>query len=137
MSDTTRGFGDEGIPRSHILRGRTAVNQLFAKGKTFSHPPFRIMFYWSRNPDDLPVKVLFSVSKRIFKRAVQRNRIRRLMREVWRRHRHSLWDLANRRNQTLHVAILYSKREMPDFATVENKIIQIIDRLIASNETPD
>jgi ribonuclease P protein component len=92
------------------------------------------MYYWTE-PEEVPVKVLFSVSKRNFRRAVHRNRIRRLMREAWRRHQKPIWELSAHKQKTIHIALVFLRREMPDFASIENKIIQLIHRLTSLDET--
>lgn len=92
------------------------------------------MYYWTE-PEKEPVKVLFSVSKRNFRRAVHRNRIRRLMREAWRRHQKPIRKLSADKQKTIHIALVFSRREMPDYASIENKIIQLIHRLTSLDET--
>ena len=134
MSENSHGPHDNSLPRSRILRSRTAIVRLFAEGRTLSFSPFRVMYYWNE-PEEEPVKVLFSVSKRNFRRAVHRNRIRRLMREAWRRHWRPLLEMSAEKQKSLHIALVYTRREMPDFASIENKIIQLIHRLTSLDET--
>ncbi|HMM11244.1 MAG TPA: ribonuclease P protein component [Bacteroidales bacterium] len=134
MSQTVCLKEGQGLPRSHILRGRSAIISLFAEGQTFSQPPVRVIYRWVDAMEDVPVKVLFSVSKRNFKRAVQRNRIKRLMREAWRRHYKLLADYAAQKQKTLHIALIYSRTDEPRYDRLENKIIQLIHRLSSSDE---
>lgn len=109
--------------------------RLFAEGKSFSAPPFRVIYRYSDEQGNIPVKVLFSVSKRNFKRAVHRNRIRRLMREAWRKNRQPLWEFVSVKQKTLHIALVYTRTELPHLAGLESKIIQIIHRLTSSDES--
>jgi ribonuclease P protein component len=111
--------------------------KLFTEGKSFSFPPFRVVLRSTELKEEIPLKVLFSVSKRNFKRAVHRNRIRRLMREAWRRNRQPLWDQVSEKKITLHIALVYTSTKMPDFDNLESKIIKLIHRLTSANEALD
>ncbi|MBK9290149.1 MAG: ribonuclease P protein component [Bacteroidetes bacterium] len=127
----------EGLPRAHILRGRSAVMQLFGNGNSFAVPPVRVVYRWHDEQADVPVQVMFTISKRSFRKASHRNRIRRLMREAWRRHSNRVWELAQKRQKNLHVALIYSRQDMPAYAALESKIIQAIHRLTRSDEASD
>lgn len=81
------------FPKSQHLCSRKAINALFGSGnRCISAFPLRVVY----KETDIsassrePVQVLFSVSKRRFKHAVDRNRAKRQMREAWRQHRHLL-----------------------------------------------
>lgn len=128
---------NKGLPRWHILRGRKAMIELFENGNSLVLPPLRLMYLWKENSDGAPVLVMFSVSKRHVKKAVRRNRIKRLLREGWRKNCFPLWELAVQSKQNLHVAIIYTRQHLPEYPLIEHKIIEAIRRLKTSNETPD
>lgn len=75
-----------------------------------------------------PVQVGFSVPKKKFRHSVHRHRIARLMREVWRQNKHSLYA-AIPANTQLHIFIVYTLPLMPDYKTVHDALIQGIERL--------
>lgn len=72
------------LNKGERLCSRSSIGQLFSGGNTFLVYPLK--FVWIKAPLDMdtPAQVGFSVSKRLFKRAVQRNRLKRLMREAYR-----------------------------------------------------
>jgi len=84
---TNIGAGDPGMsdqftfPKTRILRKRSKIKELFAhpSGRSSTYP--LLVFYRQTSAQDLPC-FLFSASKKSFKRAVDRNRLKRLMREA-------------------------------------------------------
>lgn len=75
------------------LKSRKAIDQLFKDGKSFTVFPFRVIYQFTKlpvSPDAFQLQAGFSVSKRHFKKAVDRNRIKRLMREAYRLQKNEL-----------------------------------------------
>lgn len=100
---------------SEKLKSEKAIGQLFSEGNSVSAYPLRLVYL--KNNDSLKVGV--SVSKRNFKRAVDRIRIKRLMREAYRLNKMQLID----NNITDYsFMILYINKEMPDFKLINTKM---------------
>ena len=97
------------------LKSQKAIEELFVAGKSVSAYPLRLVYL--KNDDALKVGV--SVSKRNFKLAVHRIRIKRLLREGYRLNKTMLIDY-NIESYTL--MILYIGKEMPDFVTIDKKM---------------
>ncbi len=70
------------------LKSLKLIGQIFKEGKSFSHFPFRVVYLFSEK-DKSFLRAAFSVSSRNFKKAVDRNRIKRLMREAYRLQKNS------------------------------------------------
>jgi ribonuclease P protein component len=70
------------------LKSRKSIDLLFKKGKSFSHFPFKV--FWMQAAGDHVLQAAFSVSSRNFKKATDRNRIKRLMREAYRLQKNTL-----------------------------------------------
>lgn len=89
------------------------------------------------NSDEEILQAAFSVSKRYFKKAVHRNRIKRLMREAYRLQKNELQHRLQQGNQQLIVFIMYTGTELPEHMLVMEKIAAVIKRLQKlSNEEP-
>ena len=71
------------LPKEYRLKKRSAFSATYRTGKSF-HKDGITVFIGKEKNNDLPTKIGFVVSKKIHKRAVKRNRIKRLMRESYR-----------------------------------------------------
>lgn len=120
------------------LKLRKQIEMLFQRGEAFSFYPLRVVFrFVEANPQEQiwPVKVGFSVPKKRFRHAHDRNRIRRLLKEAWRQQKHPLYESMPAGWQ-LHCFLIYNGREILTFeqATeavriVQQKLIQKISTL--------
>ena len=114
------------------LKSRKLTEQLFKNGNSFAEVPFRV-FYLPVNGELQKVNGLLfgcGVSKRNFKKAVDRNRIKRLIREAYRLQKNGLQELLADRKDCLSLFILYTGKELPDFNLVKEKLSVILARLI-------
>lgn len=113
------------------LCSKKAIEQLFSGGaKSLSAFPVRAVFMTvERTEGSTPVSILVSVSKKKFKRAVKRNRIKRLIREAYRKNKHDLVRLMEERRQRLVIAFIYLDNELHTAERIENKIKDILGRV--------
>jgi ribonuclease P protein component len=95
------------------------MDDLFATGRGVSAYPLRIQVGTYPKHKGLHYQVGFSVPKRLWKRAVDRNRIKRLLREVYRHHHHSITDPYKGGDDMLVLLIIYVGKEMPTLQTLE------------------
>lgn len=128
------------LGKNERLKSRKAIEQLFATGKSFSLFPFKVIYikattghpaeiYNQRSTTNDQLKCAFSVSKRHFKKAVHRNRIKRLMREAYRLQKINLQNQLGNDNHGLAVFILYVSSEMPEHTMVFSKMEAVIKKL--------
>jgi ribonuclease P protein component len=112
------------FPKQEKLKSRKIIKDLFEKGSSFYLYPFNIVFI--KNSDTvasaLP-QILFSVSKRNFKRAVKRNRIKRLLREAYRLNKQELIKKIPSSFFPLAIGIMYVSKEELSFDIIQNKLI--------------
>lgn len=119
------------FPKSEKLCSQKSIDRLFAKGESFIAYPLRVVYFLEDENEDskqLP-SVLVSVSKRKFKRAVKRNRVKRLIREAYRLNKQPIADLLKANNKRMDVAFLYLKDELPAYADIEKSILKTINQL--------
>jgi ribonuclease P protein component len=112
------------------LKSRKLIQQLFAEGKAISAQPLRLIYTRAGMVMDQPVKVGVSASSRIFKKAVDRNRIKRLMREAYRLNKTSLVQHMNITGQQFAVFIIYTDKVLPEFSIINQKMQVILNKLI-------
>ncbi|MDR0334220.1 MAG: ribonuclease P protein component [Dysgonamonadaceae bacterium] len=92
------------------------VETLFSDGQSFVAYPLRVVFLKMEPTKDLPaVSILISVPKKRIKRAVHRNRLKRLIRETYRLNKH----LIDAKDCRLDISFIYVKDELSDYATIE------------------
>jgi ribonuclease P protein component len=73
------------MPKTERLKSRKLIEKLFAEGQSFAVYPLRLVYLRTELPEGSgPLQTAFSVSKKNFRSAVSRNRIRRQMREAYR-----------------------------------------------------
>ncbi len=112
------------------LKSRKLMDQLFTVGRSVSVFPLKV-FYNEVDIDlDFPVKLGVGVSSRNFKKAVERNRIKRLLREAYRLNKQPLIEFANTNNKKIIVFILFIDKSLPEQEVLHNKLPLLIDKLI-------
>jgi ribonuclease P protein component len=114
------------------LKSRKLTEQLFAEGKTFSVYPIKLWFMEIKDENDFPLKIGVTVSSKKFKHAVDRNRIKRLLRETYRLNKTQLHEFVQKENKQLAVFFLYLDKELPEFNNLQTKMQKAIGKLIAA-----
>ena len=107
------------LSKQERLKGKKQVQELFAKNESFSCYPIRVLYTTSKND----TKVLFSVPKKRFKHVVDRNRIKRLMREAYRLNKHLL------QKACFHIAFVSICNTVPKFDFVQKKMCEALELL--------
>ena len=116
------------FPKEQRLKSRKQIGQLFAEGKQFSVFPFKVFWLPVNKAETLQVAV--AVSSRNFKKATDRNRIKRLMREAWRLQKNELDNIVLKKELPFSVFILYTGKELPGYNLIAEKMLQLMERLI-------
>ena len=96
--------------------------------KSFSIFPIRVV-YMPVEQGEVPATILISVSKRRFKRAVKRNRVKRQIREVYRKNKQPLLDGLQNKGQRLANAFIYLSDELVATAELEEKMKTALSRI--------
>jgi ribonuclease P protein component len=112
------------------LKSRKLMEQLFATGKSFSVFPIKVFYLRVDEAMDFPVKVGVGASNRVFKKAVDRNRIKRLLREAYRLNKLPLHDFIEAEKKQIAVFMLFIDKTLPSFAELQTKMPLAIDKLI-------
>lgn len=110
------------------LTHRTIIERLFQTGKAYKDYPLILLVLPCEL--DVPTQIVVNVSKRAFKRASDRNRIKRLLREAWRHSKHEVNDTAAAAQHQFALAYLYVGRELPEASLIHTKISELNQRLI-------
>ena len=121
------------LGKDERLKSRKQIEQLFDKGKSFVVAPFRIYFIVNSElaiqKGESWLKFGTGVSAKNFKKAVDRNRIKRLTREAWRLQKNEMAKKAKEAQRQLNVFFIYTGKELPDFTTVKDKVAIALKKL--------
>ncbi|MBP9745648.1 MAG: ribonuclease P protein component [Saprospiraceae bacterium] len=122
--------GDQGLPKREKLKSRKIIKSVFEYGQAITIPPIRVIYQLAKVESEsaLP-KFSVSVSKRNFANAVQRNRIKRLLREVYRLNKTLL--IASCKTYSVQVDILwiYTNKAPAEFKSLEQTAILVLQKL--------
>ena len=110
-------------PKKEKLKSKKHIEQLFNIGKSVSVFPLRLVYLQTEFDDGVAIKAGVSVSKKLHKKAVHRNRIKRLLREAYRLNKSQI----NTKDQQFAFMILYLGKEMPLFEDINKKMVQLLN----------
>ncbi|MBC7830234.1 MAG: ribonuclease P protein component [Chitinophagaceae bacterium] len=117
------------LGKNERLKHRKFIEQLFKEGRSFSVFPFRI-FYLFTDELSAPLQAGFSASTRNFKKAVHRNRIKRITKEAYRIQKNELKSQLMSKNQKLAVFFIYTDKQLPRFKIVKERVQITLQKLI-------
>jgi len=112
------------------LKSRKQIECLFAKGKSIAAFPVKVFYLPIDHTPVHPVQVGVGVSARNFKKAVDRNTIKRRMREAYRLHKLPLHEHLVAQQKSVAVFILWIDKQMPTNAALQEMMPAVIEKLI-------
>jgi ribonuclease P protein component len=104
---------------SQRLKRKKLFDEVFAAAVAIRTPKISAFFKEVEMPEGIYLQAAFSVSKRRFKRAADRNKIKRLMREAYRTQRNALENVLKTHNKQLAVVFVFTFTKMPDFKEIK------------------
>lgn len=104
------------------LASRKIIGELFEKGKSIVVAPFRLSWIETKLPSAFPVQMGFSVPAKNFRSAVDRNRLKRQMREVYRKNKFPLYSFLKQYQKQCAMMIVLTGKTKPSFEEIEKKI---------------
>jgi ribonuclease P protein component len=113
------------FPKEEKLKSKILIDQLFAEGKSVSRYPIKLIYLKTKLPFDVSIQTGVTVSKRNFKSAVKRNRIKRLLRESYRLNKALVF---NNSAGTFALLFLYLGKEMPKSSVIEDAMKATLEK---------
>jgi len=117
------------------LTGEIRINKHFNEGIFFISYPFRIGFSLAEK-SETPVKMLIGVPKKRFKHAVDRNRIKRLFREVYRLNKDVLFSVLENKDFSINLSVNYISSEIFSYETMQRKWQEALEKLAMKIQPP-
>jgi len=115
------------LKHNEKLKSRKIIQQLFNEGKSFSNFPLRVIYLEVNQTASLQAG--FAVKSKFFKKAVDRNRIKRLMRESYRTQKINLKTVLEENNRSLAVFFIYMGNELPAYKIISEKMESVLGQL--------
>lgn len=109
------------------LCSKKAIDDLFANGKSKNQFPFKLIYKKSEFESPFPVRVMFVVPKKKHKRANKRNDIKRRMREVYRLHKHTIYEAL--KEQKIDMMFICLSNEELEYTVIEKSMLQLMETL--------
>ncbi|PVD49522.1 ribonuclease P protein component [Terrimonas sp.] len=118
------------LKKTERLKSRKSIERLFNAGDNFFIHPFKVYYTVEPGNDALLLQMGVAVSTRNFKKAVDRNRIKRITREAYRLQKNTLQQLLINKQKHLNVFFVFVGKESPSFVQIHEKLSLILERLI-------
>ena len=117
------------LGKNERLKSRKSIEQLFSEGKKIVTAPYKVLYQLTRPAGSSSLLFGTGVSAKNFKKAVDRNRIKRLTREAYRLQKPALQEKIKTNNTGLNVFFIYTGKEVPDYNEVYKKMGVVLKKL--------
>jgi ribonuclease P protein component len=127
-----------GFGRKEKLKSRKQIEELFLNGRNFSVFPLRVTYQFIPSEDTI-AQVGVTAGKRYFKKAVDRNRIKRLLREAYRLQKNDLIEALGQKGQKGFLFFMYTDKTITSFEVVKeamNGCLKRLEKFVRANENP-
>lgn len=118
------------FPKKEKLCGEIRISKLFAEGSAFIAYPIRMVYRQIDNSTESGVRVLVAVPKKKIRKAVDRNLIKRRIREAYRLNKTSLVDSVKNADRSMELALTYVSDQISDYKLIEKKIEMGFNRIL-------
>jgi ribonuclease P protein component len=112
------------------LKKKKSIDQLFANGMSFYIHPFKVIWMINETEQPSPAQVLISVGRRVMKRAVDRNRVKRQVRELYRQEKESIYAYLEEKQRYALIGIIFTGNDFLPFPVAKEKINLVMARLL-------
>ncbi|WP_298478331.1 ribonuclease P protein component [uncultured Maribacter sp.] len=112
-------------PKKEKLKSKKRIEQLFIEGKSITSFPLKLIYLETTLPDEIKIQTGVAVSKKRFKNAVKRNRVKRLLRESYRLNKFIVTDNTD---SSYAFLILYIGKKMPTYTVIEKQLRLLLEK---------
>lgn len=114
--------------KQEVLRGSTRIRLLITTGRSVHAAPFRLTGKFMQLPTPYPMQIAFAVPRRVLRHAVDRNRVKRIMREAWRLNKDRWYHTLREQGRQCALLLIYRGDTNLTLAAATLKITKAMDR---------
>ncbi|MFP4366438.1 MAG: ribonuclease P protein component [Bacteroidales bacterium] len=118
----------EKLRKSERLCSRKAIDRLFSDGNSLFHYPFRLIWMESDTPGFPPVRFAVSVPRKRIRKAVTRNRIKRMIRESYRLNKEIVYRGRETGNKIIFMMVIYVSSDVCEYDTINLKFQELLQK---------
>ncbi len=118
----------ETLRKEERLTRKKLIEDTHKNGMSVKTPAIVMVYHFTELPETFPAQALFTVSKRIFKRAHDRNRVKRLLREAYRKQKHIVYTSIKAHDQQYALHFIFTGKQLPNYPYVFGKMNDLILR---------
>ncbi|GGF27795.1 ribonuclease P protein component [Flavobacterium limi] len=114
-------------PKNERLKSKTTIGLLFSEGKSVSKYPLRLVYREAGENSEEKIKIGVSVSKKYFKKAVDRNYFKRVLRETYRLNKHLLLENIQ---EPYSLMFFYQTKDKLSYEEINKKTVQLFEKFL-------
>lgn len=118
------------FPKNEKLCGEIRISKLFAEGSAFIVYPIRMVYHFNDYTKESGVKVLIAVPKKKIRKAVDRNLLKRRIREAYRLNKGVIVDTMKTSEKSMELALTYVSDQIIDYKELEKKVDIGLNRIL-------
>ena len=123
------------FPLKEHLKSKKAIEQVYANGASVTSYPLRAIFIEQPQEEQEPTAaILINVSKKRFRHAVDRNLVKRRIREAYRTSKHPFIEALQNNGKKMAVAIIYIDNKHNSTAFIRKKMVKLLENILAKHE---
>ncbi|MDX2359232.1 MAG: ribonuclease P protein component [Crocinitomicaceae bacterium] len=130
MTETSEAIVSYSLGKNYKLCSRKTIDEVFKAGVSIKAYPFIALIYPTQFSDGNSLKFVFSAPKKKFKKAVQRNRVKRICKEAVRLNKSSLEEYLVNNKQQLAVVLIYTSNDELKFEQLQRKTQKLFNAII-------
>lgn len=122
-------IGRQTYKKEERLKSRKVIKQLFYSGESFLVHPVKVNWLLRKDKGRYPARMMISISRKNFRKASDRNYLKRLCREAYRKNKHILYSFLAKKQLQCDLSLVYIGKEAIEYSMLEEKIIKLLQRL--------
>ncbi len=133
QTDTTsKAIAKYSLCKDERLCRKKIIEAVFKEGQSIKTQSLVLVFHYTQLPCTYPAQVMFTASKKLYKKAHDRNRIKRLLREAYRKQKHIVYNSLKDQDKQVALLFIFTGKQLPNYPYVHGKVLEVLKKFTAS-----